>query len=161
VSGEAAQRFSVTCPHCAAILQGTLLTRPEEGVVSGLNLDGRPATLVEETDDTPVVNVATDVLMEPTARSMVDPGGSAFMMHLSALGEGYMDWRSRLEQFEQLMERDWQNIVRWWGYYTSNQLEIFDSHAREYWSDDWPDDPSDLDSHDAVHRALELTFFHV
>lgn len=83
-------------------------------------------------------------------------------MHLSALGdERYLDWKARLEQFDRLVERDWPNVVRWWSYYTSDQWNLFDSHALEYWSDDWPDDPSDLARHDAIHRALEVIFLHV
>ncbi len=144
------------------MLRGGLLTKPDEGIVYGLLLDERPAALVEESEETPVVNIATDLVMEPKARSMADPGGSAFNMHMPALGDDrFLDWKTKLEQFDQLAVRDWLNVVRWWGYYTSDQWNLFDSHARDYWSDDWPDDPSDLALHDSIHRALEVIFFHV
>ena len=93
---------------------------------------------------------------------MMDPDGSPFMMHVSALGHDiFLNWRARTESLFEVVEAYWTSIARWWGYYTAGNWDLFDAHARKYWSDRIPDNPEPIERHDAIHRALELVFLHV
>lgn len=162
VSGEAEQSFAAACPHCEATLRGILRTLPDRGRITGLDIDGSPASLIEEPDGVAVINVGTDLLTHPAPQSMVDPDGSPFLMHVSGLGHDvFLNWRSRTEGFFEVVEAYWASISRLWGYYTAGNWDFFDSHARKYWSGTFPADPEPIQRHDAIHRALELIFLHV
>lgn len=89
---------------------------------------------------------------------MEQPGGSPFLMHLHHLGEPFHAWLSNRGAFEGLVRESWRDVSRWWGFYVKCDWNRFDHHARKYWRDDWPTNPTALDRHDAIHRALEVTF---
>lgn len=155
VGYEENQGFFFTCPHCGSVLQGILLTRQATGEILGLEIDGRPASFVEGADV--VVNVFTDLPVDPIATSM-ESGGSAFIMHHQHLGEAMSTWMENSTRFRVVVEADWLNIVRWYGFYVRRDWPRFDEHAKRFWSDDWPTEPSPMVRHDAIHRALEVVF---
>lgn len=158
VALENRQGFYFVCPHCSASQTGALLTDQDQGAVLGLELDGAPAGLATASGNVPVINVFTDLPVDPTATSMEDPTGSPFLMHSSMLGEGLKAYMGARAHFMTLVEADWKNVVRWWGYYLREDWANFDRHATTYFSDDWPANPSPLAREDAVHRALEFFF---
>lgn len=160
IGHEAVQRFYVMCPRCDSALRCRLRTDPDEGTLIGLDVDDRPATLSEWVES-PVVNVFTDLPVDPDAKSMEQPGGSAFLMHVQLLGDPFYVWLKNRGTFEGLARDSWSDVTRWWGFYVRRDWPRFDHHAREYWSDDWPDSPTALHRHDAIHRALDVMFAHV
>lgn len=160
VGHEDVQRFYVVCPRCGSALRCRLRTDPDEGVLIGLDVDDRPATQLEWVES-PVVNVFTDLPIDPAALSMEQPGGSPFLMHMQLLGDPFHAWLSNRGTFEGLARESWRDVTRWWGFYVRRDWPRFDHHAREYWRDDWPDSPTALHRHDAIHRALEVIFAHV
>lgn len=162
MSGEAEQTFTIACPHCNAGLRCALKTVPDEGRIAGLILDGQPARLRAEAEGTPVVNVSTDLFASAMPQSLADPYGSGFIMHHARLGDDLsIHTHARLGRFDQLIDANWMDIVRWWGYYAEGRRELFDGHSRSYWDDEWPEDSPALYRHDAIHRALEAALLHV
>lgn len=160
IGHEDVQRFYVVCPRCDTPLRCRLKTDSNEGRLIGLDVDDRPATRSDWVES-PVVNVFTDLPIDPTALSMEQPGGSAFIMHTQLLGDPFHEWLQHQGAFEGLARTSWSDVTRWWGFYVKRDWVRFDHHAREYWSDEWPDTPTPLHRHDAIHRALDVIFAQV
>lgn len=137
------------------MLQGNLLTRQATGEILGLEIDGVPAILANDAEE--VVNIFTDLPVDPAAASM-DAGGSAFIMHVQHLDEAMLMWTRNTTNFRSLVDADWSNIVRWYGFYVRRDWPRFDEHAKTFYADDWPDEPNALARHDAMQRALEVVF---
>lgn len=156
IGHEERQDFYALCPHCNAALHGSLLTDQAHGEVLDLSIDGRPAEYVESAEAN--VNVFTDLPVDPTPTSMEQPGGSPFIMHYQLLGEPFIGWERNVGLFHGVIDNDWAEIKRWFGYYVRRDWQHFDDHARRLFDHKWPNDPSLLARHDAIHRALDLIF---
>lgn len=157
VGTEERQSFYLRCPQCSSVLRGALMTDQEAEAFTGLEIDGQPAIPCEASDDF-VVNVFSDMPVDPAPVPMLVHGGSPFMMHQTNLGDAYDAWAGSRSQFLSLCRTDWANVRRWWGFYIRQDWQRFDDHAQKYWSDEWPEEPSLLQRHDAIHRALEVLF---
>jgi len=134
-----------------------LLTDQEAGRFRGLLIDGQKAHLIEE-EAAVVVNVVTDLPADPDATSLEVFGGSPFLMHHQLLGEPFTNWLESRSTFLGVVSLNWHDVVRWYGFYTRRDWMRFDTHAREYWRDDWPAEPTMLQRHDGIHRALDVIF---
>jgi len=134
------------------------MTRQATAEILGLEIDGMPATYADGADA--VVNIFTDLPVDPFATSM-ETGGSSFIMHFQLLGDAMLAWSNSSKRFRDIVDEDWINIVRWFGFYVRRDWPRFDEHAKRYWSDDWPVEPSPMARHDAIHRALEVVFLNI
>jgi hypothetical protein len=152
---EENQRFFFVCPHCQAVLQGNLLTRQATGQILGLEIDGVPAITAKDAES--VVNIFTDLPVDPIANSL-EPNGSAYLMHFRNLDEAMLTWSEHTSRFRSLIDAEWSNIVRWYGYYVRRDWLRYDEHAKMFFGEDWPAVPNALVRHDAIQRALEVVF---
>lgn len=157
ISYEDEQDFYLVCPQCSSAIRARLMTDQSAGELTGLDLDGKPAVLVDDPLGT-IVNVSTEYPMDPSAVSEESIAGSGFMMHGASLGDTFHQWRQRGAQFEASAQGGWAELRRWWGFYVREDWERFDDVARELLGDRWPDEPPMLARHDAIHRVLDGIF---
>jgi len=151
------QHFYFVCPSCHSAIRACLRTNQSEGELLGLELDGAPATILND-NEAPVVNISTEYPMDPHATSEQSIAGSGFMMHGGLLGDAFHRWRQVSTDFDQSSLNAWPDLRRWWGFYTRQDWQRFDEVAQGALEDHWPTHPSMLDRHHVIHQFIELLF---
>lgn len=129
VGHEKRQPFFYVCPKCRAATRGALLW--SGGAETRLELsDGRE--LRSEQGCTEVVTINPEIPAFAGARSMAEPGGSAFLTFFQWLGgDGIQRYQRAFYQMRQLVDSDWQKLSRLSTYYLNRDWHHFDEALKQ------------------------------
>jgi hypothetical protein len=124
VGHEKRQGFFYVCPKCQAATKGALIW--DGGAHTRLELaDGRK--LRSEKTCTEVVSINPEIPAFAEAKSMAEPGGSAFITFYQWLGpDGIMQYQRAFYQMKHFVRSDWKRLSRLSTYYLNHDWDHFD-----------------------------------
>ncbi len=124
VGHEKRQAFFYVCPKCQAATKGALIW--DGGAGTRLELaDGRE--LKSEEDCTEVVTINPEIPAFAGAKSMAEPGGSAFITFFQWLGgDGIQQYQGAFYQMRHLLDSDWNGLSRLTTYYLNRDWKHYD-----------------------------------
>jgi hypothetical protein len=128
VGHEKRQGFFYVCPKCQAATKGALIWTG--GADTRLELaDGRK--LRSEQRCTEVVSINPEIPAFADAKSMAEPGGSAFLTFFQWLGpDGIQDYQRAFYQMRHLIDSEWKGLSRLSTYYLNRDAHHFDKALR-------------------------------
>jgi hypothetical protein len=146
VSPGEKQSFAIQCTRCSSTIRGKLITT-EDATVSA-QLDEAP-TLDEDASNE--WQVITD---HPAFPFAPDTGFSPFLDIMDVLGDAAMPYFQSVGQFNAIITQDWPQLQRAYQFYLAEDWKRFDTAMARLLEENWPDDPSMVMRHDAIHRLL-------
>lgn len=155
VGRDLEQPFYYVCKKCNSATRGKLQIWYKPKPDAKLELEeGEIYQEVLKHDQ--AINIHPDLPAIPDAAEMLEPGGSPFLTLMQLLGDKGEEFYKRLDRFRGCVDSDWIAVKRLMGYYLDSNWEIFDRQANKIMPDTLPEDPSQLQRHDILHRMMDF-----
>ncbi len=156
VGHERRQGFFYVCPNCQAATRGALIW--DGGGATRLELaDGRE--LPSEQGCTEVLSINPEIPAFAGAKSMGEPGGSAFITFFQWLGaEGIQGYQRAFYQMQHLIDRDWKALSRLATYYLNRDAQHFDKAIKSFLPKGKRGPRGDWQRDDAIHQLYTVFF---
>jgi hypothetical protein len=130
VGHEKRQGFFYVCPKCQAATKGALIW--SGGAHTHLELaDGRKLRSEQECSE--VVSINPEIPAFANAKSMAEPGGSAFITFVQWLGtDGIQQYQRAFYQMRHFIDTDWNRLSRLSTYYLNHDTHHFDKGLKAF-----------------------------
>ncbi len=155
VGHEERQRFFFVCPRCKAATRAVLV------LDEGLELqDGR---LLEEGESCAFsLNINPEFPSVPDAASLHEPGGSAFLMAFSMLGqERFMKFSAAAGAVRSIVASEWPKISRLTTYYVNRDWTHFDAALVDFVPPESGKPTAEWHRDAALHEIYDRLFIHL
>jgi hypothetical protein len=156
VGHEKRQPFFYVCPKCQAATKGAL--HWNGGAKTRLELaDGRK--LPSEERCTEAVSINPEIPAFATARSMAEPGGSAFLTFYQWLGpDGILQYQRAFYQMRHFVQSDCKRLSRLATYYLNRDWHHYDRAVRQLLPSGESNLPAELKRDHEIHHLYEIFF---
>ncbi len=156
VGHEKRQAFFYVCPKCQAATKGALIW--DGGAGTRLELaDGRK--LKSEKHCTEVVTINPEIPAFAGAKSMAEPGGSAFITFFQWLGgDGIQQCQGAFYQMRHLLDSDWNGLSRLTTYYLNRDWKHYDAALEGLLPEEHRSVSADWMREHHIHYLYELLF---
>ena len=150
------QPFFYVCPKCHAATRGALLWHG--GAPTSLELsDGRELAATAKCSSALSINPEFPAV--PTARSMAEPGGSAFLMFSGLLpGKSLMAYLDVTRGIRPVLKKQWPAVERLTTYYLNRDWPHFDRAAKGFLPSKMKRSAHEWQRDDLTHRLYDTLF---